>query len=378
MPDITLEPFQIRATHWLLNRPRGILVSPAGSGKTIMAAAAISMKILNEVLDNTPRQGPLKVGWMSHTIEQKQQAAAALEKFPHALSAIDLRLECAASECDWADRELLIVDEVHWAGCDQWGKQVLSCPHWRWGFTATPFTDDPERNERLLAMFDRETLTIDRIDVAQRLAPARVIMLDATDAGLQATMDAEIEHTFSWRKHYWKGDPFELKAIITWQVCIKRGIVGNKARNLAVVNLARQHAQDSVLILVNEIDHGKMLADSIPGARLCYSRMGKKSRRETLESFKEGRIRCIIATSLADEGLDLPIANILILVSGGRSSAKTEQRTGRVLRAFSGKKHGVIYDFSDRQHSTMERHAQRRISVYRKLGYQVQFPWINL
>ena len=105
---------------------------------------------------------------------------------------------------------------------------------------------------------------------------------------------------------------------------------------------------------------------------MCYSKMSKKDRASVLETFKEGKVKCIIATSLADEGLDLPKANVLIMVSGGRSEAKTIQRTGRVLRAFPGKTHGLIYDFLDRQHPMMERHANKRIATYRKLGYRIE------
>jgi superfamily II DNA or RNA helicase len=363
---MTLEPYQVRAVDWLSRTKRGILVASAGSGKTIIAAAA-----LDTVARRKPRPERIKAGWLSHTIEQKQQAQAAIEQFPDLAAVMDLRIECAASEKDWADCAVLVVDEVHWAGCEQWSKQVISCAGARWGFTATPFTDDADRNKFLLEMFGNQMLTIDRAEVSARLVPAKVIMLDATDAGLQAPIDAEIERTVAWRRKYWKGEEWKLHAIVAWHVCINRGIIANKARNAAALSIARRHAEDSVLVLVNEIEHGESLCQQIPGSVLCHSKMGKKARRETLEKFKAGTIRCIVATTLADEGIDLPIANVLILVSGGRSSAKTEQRTGRVLRAFAGKPHGLIYDFTDRGHTMMARHAKKRIATYRKLGYAV-------
>lgn len=80
----------------------------------------------------------------------------------------------------------------------------------------------------------------------------------------------------------------------------------------------------------------------------------------------------VIAASLADEGLDLPMANVLILVSGGRSSAKIEQRTGRVLRQWVGKEGSLIYDFEDHQHPMMRRHAMARQRLYWKLGYTIE------
>jgi superfamily II DNA or RNA helicase len=231
-----------------------------------------------------------------------------------------------------------------------------------------------DRNHLLENLFGNQCLTIERSEVAENVAPAKVIMLDASDLRLGPIIDSEIQRTVEWRRRYWKGQDWELLAIVTWQVCIKRGIVGNRARNAAAISTALNHRNDSVLMLVNEIEHGETLAAQIPGATLCFSRMGKKIRQETLESFKSGTIKCIVATSLADEGLDIPIANVLILVSGGRSSAKTEQRTGRVLRLYQGKDHGLIYDFMDTFQKTMASHARRRMALYHQLGYQISTP----
>jgi superfamily II DNA or RNA helicase len=364
--NMTLEPYQSKAVTWLSTTRRGIVVASAGSGKTVIMAAA-----LDTVAKLKPRSEKIKAGWLCHTLEQKEQAIKALTMFPDLERLMEFRVECAASEKTWGDCAVLVVDEVHWAGCEQWSKQVLSCPGARWGCTATPFVEDPERNRLLLEMFGNQMLKIDRAEVSNRLAPAKVIMLDATDPGLQQPIDDEIKRTMAWRIKYWKGEEWKLKAIVSWQVCIKLGIINNAARNAAAVTLAKRHAADSVLVLVNEIEHGQALCDAIPGSALCYSKMGKKARRETLEEFKSGTIRCIIGTSLLDEGFDAPIANVLILVSGGRSSAKSEQRTGRVLRVFAGKERGLIYDFNDRQHTMMANHAKKRMATYRKLGYEI-------
>jgi superfamily II DNA or RNA helicase len=110
---------------------------------------------------------------------------------------------------------------------------------------------------------------------------------------------------------------------------------------------------------------------------MVFSKMGAKKRREAIAAFGSGECRCMIATSLADEGLDVPRANVLIQVSAGRSAAKAEQRTGRVLRAFHDahtgkeKKEGIIHDFSDLHHYFLAAQSRRRIAVYRSLGYQI-------
>lgn len=157
-----------------------------------------------------------------------------------------------------------------------------------------------------------------------------------------------------------------------WQAAQVTGIQGNQKRNARIVELAIRHAEDSTLIIVGSIEHGEALAAQVPGAALCYAKLGKKKRQELLAAFSCGALKTLFATSLADEGLDVPRANCLILAAAGRSAAKAEQRTGRVLRSFSDKTHGTIHDFADLQHYFLAAQARKRIAVYRSLGYQIE------
>ena len=369
---VSLRPYQTRGVDWLARRKRGIVCAPAGSGKTLIAAGA-----LEKVATAVPRDRKVLVGWTCFTIEQRDQALAALERFPRIAELCEVKVECYASGIDWSDRDVLIVDEAHHSPSDQLSKQILACPGARWGFTATPWGDDPDRNKFLSEMFGGECLTISREEVAHNVAPVRIIMHDETDPGLQPLIDDEIEHTFNKRIRWWtlqKKEEWELRAICTWQACITIGIVNNKERNAAAIRLAKDHAADSTIILVNQIEHGKSLAKQIPGAKPCYSKMGSKSRRDTLEAFKAGDLKCLVATSLLEEGADLPRAAVLIVVSGGRSARKAEQTSGRIARIFPGKTHGICHDFSDaRVHPCMANHAKRRMQTYRKLGYEISF-----
>jgi superfamily II DNA or RNA helicase len=102
---------------------------------------------------------------------------------------------------------------------------------------------------------------------------------------------------------------------------------------------------------------------------LVHSKVGAKRRREIISAFRSGALRVLFATSLADEGLDVPRASVLVLVAGGRSAGKLEQRAGRVLRPFQGKESGVIHDFMDRGAVFAQAQARARWKVYEKLGY---------
>lgn len=358
--SISLRDYQIEAVQWLAGKFRGIVVSPAGSGKTIIAAAALDMVIRRKV-----RTAPVRIGWLANTREQCQQAEDAIRLFP-VVGTQDVKIACAAAATDWSDRDALIVDECHHGIAPGWADQIAGSPGARWGFTATP-PEDMEAVATLTALLG-ETLTIERSRVKRNLARAVVRWIDATDAGLQKRIDAAIAEEIPRRQRWWKGNPGELWGQVAWQTCIDIGIVANAARNAAAIAAATNDRP--TLVLVNKVEHGATLAAAIPGAVQCHSKMGAKARRNALEGFNAGRIRCIVATSLADEGLDLPSAEVLVLVSAGRSRARTEQRTGRVLREFAGKPAGIIYDFRDGYHPLPAKHAREREKLYRELGYE--------
>jgi len=91
-----------------------------------------------------------------------------------------------------------------------------------------------------------------------------------------------------------------------------------------------------------------------------------------MEEFRAGNISVMIATSLADEGLDLPNVHTLVMVSGGRSAQKTIQRASRALRRCEGKDTAIICDFKDSFHPLAEAHAKKRIKCYKELGCSIQ------
>jgi superfamily II DNA or RNA helicase len=365
--NFTPRPYQTPAAEYLSKRKRGCVIARAGSGKTLIASMALDI-----VLQAKQRTRKVKVGWVANTSEQIQQAHAALEIFPAIAQHAEVTAACAAGQRDWSEMDVLIVDEAHHFGsAPSWQSQIATCNGALWFFTATPPEPDAEAYDTFCATIGTpdQWHTITREEVGQNLAHARVTMLDASD-DLRGIIDADIEATMRWRRRYHRGSEQELWGQVAWQSIIKHGIVGNRARNIEAIELARANPNRQILMLVNQVEHAQRIVEEIPTAIACFSKMGKKKRAEALEAFRQGTCRCLVATSLADEGLDLPNADMLILVSGGRSKRLAEQRTGRVLRAFAGKTHGEIYDWHDTFHPLAAKQSKARQEVYRTLGYQ--------
>jgi superfamily II DNA or RNA helicase len=357
---ITLRPYQYCAAAYLSTHRYALVKSAAGSGKTIIAAAA-----LQKGLQRRPRTEPLKVGVIANTIDQVGQWKKALALFE---MNIDPIVRCVAGAPDMSDRDILIVDECQHAPSPSWAAIIEACPGGRWFLSATPFGDDEIKNEILRQMCGNNIIEISRDEVKGYLSEARVIMLDDTDQSGDA-IQKEINRQLSLKQYMLRFiSEGELFARIGAQVCMDIGIVPNEKRNQAIIRTAAKHREDSTLILVARVEHGQALARRIPGAVVCYSKMQRRA--DVIEKFRNGSLRCIIATSMLDEGADLPIANVLIMGRAGRCSNRVEQQTGRVLRAFKGKTHGLIYDFTDTHHSILKNQSLHRQSVYEKLGYE--------
>lgn len=88
----------------------------------------------------------------------------------------------------------------------------------------------------------------------------------------------------------------------------------------------------SVLVLVRQISHGKILQKLIPNSEFLTGKVASKDRTDVIQKLKDREIPVMIATSLADEGLDIPSLDAVIVAGLGKSSTRLFQRIGRTLR----------------------------------------------
>ena len=354
-----LRDYQQAAVEWA-KLGGGLIIAPAGSGKTIIAA---------HILKHWMTNNTIKAGWLAPTRETCEQGHSAAT-----LAGIGDRVtvRCPHESVDFSDCGILIVDEAKHSPAETWAKNIRSCPGIKFGFDATPWHDrDIERNAELRRMFP-QTFEITREQVGESLADSRLIWRDDSDTGLQERIDRNIEKLMSDRGRYMRITKEELNAMCAWESIVDIGICQNTARNTACIEYANQNPDSQRLVLVPRVTLGEEYQRRIPGSLLLHSGVPRKPRREAVNAFRAGDLKCIVATSLADEGLDLPNAEILVMVSGGRSSQKTIQRASRVLRSFPGKKLATILDFADRFHPIAARQSQKRMASYKKLGCLIE------
>jgi superfamily II DNA or RNA helicase len=80
-------------------------------------------------------------------------------------------------------------------------------------------------------------------------------------------------------------------------------------------------------------------------AGIYHSEIPGPRRRENLRQFKKGILRVIVACRALDEGVDIPDANVAIVVASTSSLRQRVQRIGRVIRKHPSKEFATIYTF---------------------------------
>ena len=116
-----------------------------------------------------------------------------------------------------------------------------------------------------------------------------------------------------------------------------------------LINSYRTHANGKrcVVFAVN-VEHSTAIAArynqaGIPAAHLDGMTPAEE-RRETLEQFRQGKIKVISNCQLFDEGLDIPALEAVQIAKPTKSLGRWLQMVGRALRPAPGKDYAVILD----------------------------------
>ncbi|CAM4542271.1 MULTISPECIES: DEAD/DEAH box helicase family protein [Myxococcus] len=241
---------------------------------------------------------------------------------------------------------LLVLDEAHHIGASAFHRIVDRCPaRYRLGLTATP-----EREDGLTPLL--------RLYLGAPLAVVRHEELVAR--GVLVVPEVRVVET-----------AFEYPYVGSADYAPMLGaLVEDKARNDLVLGAVAREAWAGhlCLVLTGRVDHCELLAQrlsatGIPAAALT-SAVPRAERKALLDKARAGRVRVLVATSLADEGLDLPRLSRVFVVYPGCAKGRTVQRLGRLMRPHEDKKSAVLIDFLDRKVPLLRRHHVKRRQQY--------------
>ena len=337
-----LRYYQKEAARALEEAHRGVVVMPTGTGKTVTAARMI-WDIGVKTLIVTPGKDITTMMVEGMTTFFGKGKVAKLDtksKKTKAINVVNIQALINLDPKLFNDVDMVIIDEFHHSAADTYliaNEDHFGHCYYRIGLTATNFRNDGAE----LAL--RAVLS----DILYEYSISQAI----NDGYL-------VPPEFRWLESMMpaKADKY--------QAAYKQNIVENVDRNEIITETALKHKKDSVLILVKQVNHGKELASMLPDAKFLHGHIKDSERAQIMNSFRSGKLKCLIGTSVIGEGVDLPIANVLIMAGGGKAKSQIMQNIGRVLRLYEGKDRAIIYDFKDRDDSWLEEHSALRAEIY--------------
>lgn len=164
-----------------------------------------------------------------------------------------------------------------------------------------------------------------------------------------------------------------------WSDVKKNYIIENEERNeILIKNVVRLLEMGrKPLVMFREHKHGRLLESLLPSDinyRYVTGNSSKEERDIIRDDFKAGNVDLILASTVYDQGIDLPALDALVLAGGGKSTAKALQRIGRVIRGNpnGGKKDALVVETYDQSHY-VKKHSIMRYQIYKtEPGFQIK------
>ena len=133
---------------------------------------------------------------------------------------------------------------------------------------------------------------------------------------------------------------------------------GGEAKFNMVWELLKHHAGERIIIFTADNAAAYELGRRCFLPVLTHHTKGAE-RKSMLENFRSGACPVLVSSKVLNEGVDVPEANIGIIVSGGSGVREHVQRLGRILRAKPGKK-AVLYELVNSSTSELNVLSRRR------------------
>lgn len=132
--------------------------------------------------------------------------------------------------------------------------------------------------------------------------------------------------------------------------------LGTTAKLRVLEDLLKKHPRDRVLIFTNDNDTVYTISEQFLIPAITHQTRTKE-RREILKAFNNGNILALVTSRVLNEGVNIPEANVAIVLSGTGTIREHVQRLGRILRRREGK-HATLYEVISR--NTVEDQISKR------------------
>jgi len=348
-------------TAWRDAGERGVLELPTGSGKTVIAIAALAtlavptlivvptIDLLEQWREELSREYDGPIGQLGGGTQRVE---------PITVSTYDSAYLRGA---ELGDRfEFVVFDEVHHLGGEGYQDiaRLLAAPA-RMGLTAT-FERPDGAHESVADLVGPRVVAIDPEELAgDHLAAYDIKRIEVTLTPEEREAYEHNQGTFTdylqestiqlrsgddYRKLVMRSgtDPAAREALLAKQRA--REIMMNADRKVEVLaDLLDRHDDDRIIVFTAFTDLVYRLSERFLLPAITHE-TGADERREILRAFRNGTYSRIVTANVLDEGVDVPDANVAVLLSGSGSEREFTQRLGRILRPTADGSRALLYE----------------------------------
>ncbi|NHJ13180.1 MAG: helicase [Candidatus Thorarchaeota archaeon] len=339
----------------------GVIVLPCGAGKTMVGIGAMQ-QLQTSTLILCPNVIAVRQ-WIAELLDKTTLTASDIGEYtgdmkeikPVTVATYQILTWRRSREGDFEhfaifearDWGLIIYDEVHLLPAPVFRVTAAIQATRRLGLTATLVRED-EREEDVFSLIGPK-----RYDMPWKLLE---------DQGWIATAicyEIRLDLPDGMRRKYALAEDRK-----------KYRIAAENPYKLKVIrDLVEYHQKDNVLVIGMYLDQLKIIADELK-APLITGKTPNSEREDLYNRFREGEIKTLVVSKVANFALDLPDANVAIQVSGTFGSRQEEaQRLGRILRPKTDGSFARFYSIVTKDTRDMDFAAKRQLFLTEQ-GYQ--------
>jgi len=317
-----LRPYQQRAVDTYLAGESGVVVLPCGAGKTIVGAAAMA-KVSTTTLILVTNSVAAKQ-WKAELLRRTSLTEDEIGEYSGAVKEIRpvtiatyqvlttrrkgsyLHLELLDAR-DWG---LVIYDEVHLLPAPVFRLTASLQARRRLGLTATLVREDG-REDEVFSLIGTKSFELPWKEIERD-----GFIASASCHEVRVPLGADMRRAYGSAEGE---DRYRLAATADTKVPVVRELVDD-------------HPDAQILVIGQYIDQLEELGEAL-GAPVLTGRTPEKEREELYAGFRDGSVRVLVVSKVANFSVDLPEASVAVQVSGAFGSRQEEaQRLGRILR----------------------------------------------
>ena len=345
---------------WKQHGRCGVIVLPTGSGKSHVALMAMvevqrstlivapTIDLMNQWYDLLSQSFGVEVGLLGGGYYEIEDLTVATYDSAY------MHMERLGNR--WG---LVVFDEVHHLPSEMYSHAAEMClaPN-RLGLTATPERADgqhimldslvgPIAYERGIKELSGEYLAEYRVErrQVQMVAEERVHYEAARDEfqTFLAAKNIRLGTANGWRNFVMLSakSPSGRRAMHAYRRHRKIAL-GPIAKIRVLEEILKAHPRDRVLIFTNDNESVHEISKTFLVPAITH-RTRTKERKMILTAFNKGDYLALVASKVLNEGVNIPEANVAVVLSGSGTIREHVQRLGRILRRRQGKE-AVLYE----------------------------------